>query len=117
MISTKANAANGPVTVDQMVADLTPTYEPLINEWAKTKAGGVRGSVRYHLLALQKLGQVTLGRGQEKPVPVTQPKNAANEEIRAARLNALSAALLENFQVIVIMLARGQCPISANLRT
>ena len=98
------NEAKGPVTLDQMVADLTPSYEPLINEWAKTKAGGVRGSIRYHLLALQKLGQVELGSGQEKPVPITQPKSTTNGETRAARLNALSAALLDNFQVIVITL-------------
>jgi hypothetical protein len=51
-----------------MVADLTPTYEPLINEWAKTKAGGVRGSVRHHLRALQKLGQVELRSEREKPM-------------------------------------------------
>jgi len=48
----------GPVTLDQMIEDLTPTYEPLINDWAKEKGGGVRGSLLYHLRQLKKLGQI-----------------------------------------------------------
>jgi len=62
IVSYLANVS-GPVTLDQMVEDLTPSYEPLINEWAKTNAGGVRGSIRYHLRALKKLGQVKVGEG------------------------------------------------------
>jgi len=47
-----------------MVADLTPEYEPLLNEWA-LKNGGVRRSIRYHFNALKRLGQVKLeGRGE-----------------------------------------------------
>jgi len=104
LIVSYLNEAPGPVTLDQIVTDLTPTYEPLINDWVKTEAGGVRGSIRYHLRTLQELGQVELGSGKDTPMPASAPKSTLDEETRAARLNALSAALLESFQVIVITL-------------
>lgn len=98
--------ADAPLSLDQMVEELTPRYEPLINEWAKTQAGGVRGSIRFHLRALQKLGQIKITTDQVTPTAAggNAPNAVPSEETRIARLNALSGALLESFQVIVITL-------------
>lgn len=63
LIVSYLSKAPAPVTLEQMVKDLAPTYEPLINEWAKTKAGGVNGSIRYHIRELKKLGQVKVMTG------------------------------------------------------
>ncbi len=106
LIVSYLNKVQTSVSLDQMVEDLTPTYGPLVGEWAKEHAGGVRGSIQYHLRALQKLGQVNLTNVQEtsESTPSDDPNNSSNEETRVTRLNALSAALLESFQVIVITL-------------
>lgn len=67
-----------PVTLDQMVTEMTTKYEPTLSNWAKEKAGGVRGSLRYHLNALKKLGQVILtGEVREVPARVPAPTEAA----------------------------------------
>lgn len=82
--------AKGPVTFEKLVADLDEDYRPLLNEWALAKAGGVRGSVRYHLNALAKLDQVKL-EGQElklareAPVNPTEKKPARPVRTRASK--------------------------------
>ena len=95
------------VSFDQLVEDLAPKYEPLINDWVKAHAGGVQGSIRFHLRALQKLGQVKMTTDQETPIAIAAnaPSGLPSEETRIARLSALSEALLESFQVIVITLS------------
>jgi len=96
-----------PVMVDRMVDDLAPNYESTLSAWAKTSGGGVRGSIRYHLRELEKLGQIKLSDSSDvavQPSPEALGNPELSTEIQAARLDALSAALLESFQVIVITL-------------
>jgi hypothetical protein len=49
-----------PKTLEEIVAlaDKDGAYGKLINDWAQEKAGGVRGSVGYHLKELMKFGMV-----------------------------------------------------------
>ncbi|MGA2002504.1 MAG: endonuclease NucS domain-containing protein [Terriglobales bacterium] len=88
--------AQEPVTLEQIVADLTPTYEPLINEWAKAN-GGVRVSILFHLKKLEKLGQVKLeGRGE----PEASDARAVSEPTEEVDQNAFALGkYLEDFIV------------------
>jgi restriction system protein len=96
--------AQGPVSLDQMVADLTPTYEPLINDWAKNEAGGVRGSIWYHLKKLAKLGQVSLegiGKAEDEGTPIGEPEpNESIDQNAFALEKYLEDFIVSNFVAI-----------------
>ena len=51
-------AANAALSLDQIVSQVGAEYAPLLNAWAMAN-GGVRGSVRFHLRALEALKMVT----------------------------------------------------------